>query len=80
MKQKPVHEIKVGGLKATIWVNDNNGKPFYNVTASRNYRADDGWKQTTSFNKAHLAKLSEALLRAEQWIALREPAISQPSA
>lgn len=37
MKLKPVHEIKVGGIRATIWRNENKGKPIHNVTVSRIY-------------------------------------------
>ncbi len=75
MKQKPVHEIKVGGIKATIWFNEYNGKVIHNVTFSRSYRAGDEWKQTTSFSRSHLPKLSAAILEAESWIAAMEPEV-----
>lgn len=77
MKNKPAHEIRNGGIKVTIWHNDDQGKPRFSVNVSRSYKAGEEWKQTTSFNKSHLPRLIEALGHAEQWIALREPTVSE---
>lgn len=79
MKQKPVHEIKLGSIKATIWENDHNGATIHNVTFSRTYRAGDDWKQTTSFSRSHLQRVSEAATKAAHWIALREPTVPLPT-
>lgn len=78
MKQKPVHEIKVGGIRATIWLNEANGTTIHNVTVSRRYKSGDKFQQTTSFNRSHLPRLYEAILKADHWIALREPTV-QPA-
>ena len=72
MKNKPAHEIRNGGVKVTIWLNEDQGKTRYSATVSRSYKAGEEWKQTTSFLKSHLSKLSAALAQAEQWIAERE--------
>jgi hypothetical protein len=72
MNNKPAHEIRNGGVKVTIWLNEDQGKTRYSATVSRSYKAGEEWKQTTSFLKSHLSKLSTALAQAEQWIAERE--------
>lgn len=77
MNNKPAHEIKNGGVKVTIWQNEDQGKTRYSVTVSRSYKAGEEWKQTTSFFKSHLSKLTAALEQAAQWIAEREPAASE---
>ena len=79
MKNKPAHEIKVGGIRATIWLNEANGKSHYSVTVSRIYKAGDEFKQTTSFSRSVLPKLNEAILKAEQWIGQSEPAVPEPA-
>lgn len=80
MNNKPAHEIRNGGVKVTIWPNDDQGKIRHSVTVSRSYKAGEEWKQTTSFLKSHLSKLSTALAQAEQWIAEREPAAAEAQA
>lgn len=80
MKNKPAHEIRNGGIKVTIWPNDDQGKTRHSVTVSRSYKAGEEWKQTTSFHKSHLPKLIEALEQAVQWIAVREPAAAETPA
>lgn len=76
MNQKAVHEIKVGGIRATIWRNENNGNPIHNVTVSRIYKAGEKFEQTTSFSRSHLPRLYEVILKADHWIALREPTVA----
>jgi hypothetical protein len=59
MKQKSVHEIIVGGIRATIWRNETNGTTIHNVTVSRRYKTGDNFKKTTNFSRSHLSKLCE---------------------
>ncbi|MDZ4405305.1 hypothetical protein [Prosthecobacter sp.] len=80
MNNKPAHEIKNGAVKVTIWSNEDQGKTRYSVTVSRSYKSGEDWKQTTSFFKSHLSKLTAALEQAEQWIAEREPAAAEAQA
>ena len=79
MNNKPAHEIKVGGIRATIWLNQAKGKSLYSVTVSRIYKAGDKFQQTTSFSRSVLPKLYEAILKADHWIALREPTVLAPA-
>ena len=78
MKQKPVHEIRNGGIKASIWLNvGKDGKSdHHSITISRSYKLGEEWRQTTSFFPADLPRLAEVLAQAGQWVSAQE----QPSA
>ena len=56
---KPVDEVKLGSIVASIWKNQSNGRTFYNVTFSRIYKDDDGWKRTESFGRDDLLVLAK---------------------
>lgn len=74
MKQKPVHEIRNGGIKASIWLNaGKDGKSdHHSISISRSYKLGDEWRQTTSFFPGDLPRLADVLAAAGQWIAQRE--------
>ena len=55
--QKPVDEIRIGRVKATLWKNGTEDQPRYNVTFSRLYKEDDQWKSTQSFGRNDLLVL-----------------------
>jgi len=74
MNNKPAHEIRNGGVKATIWSNDKADAIRHTVSLSRSYKAGEEWKQVHSFHKSDLAKLISVLTEAEQWIASHEAA------
>src|SRR5437667_55010 len=66
--QKPVHEIKIGAIKATIWANSLPHGTRHNVTLSRVYKQGEEWKQTTSFHRDDLLVLAKAADAAHSWI------------
>lgn len=70
-KNKPVHEIRNGSLKATIWLNSaNSGKEFYTTTFTRSYRTSEGeWRDSSQMNSSDLLLLSKMAELAHQWIA-----------
>ena len=53
-KQSPVHEIRLGAVKATIWSNETSVGTRHNVTLCRIYKDGDEWKQTASFGRDDL--------------------------
>ena len=58
--QKPVDEIRIGRVKATIWRNGTEDRPRHNVTFSRLYKDDAGeWKSTQSFGRNDLLVLAK---------------------
>ncbi len=67
-KDKPVHELRIGAIKAAIWKNDVTGGVRYNVTFSRLYRDEDQWKSTDSFGRDDLLVLGKVADQAHSWI------------
>jgi len=63
--------IKVGGVVATIWRNENDGKVSLSVTLERTYRDRNGeWKKSRSFRQNDLPKALLALQKSFEHIAL----------
>jgi len=67
-KQKPVHEIRLGRNKATIWESDTATGTRYNVAVNRLYKDGDEWKQTTSFGRDDLPLVAKVADLAHTWI------------
>jgi len=73
-QNKPVHSIRYGNIKATIWQNpsETNG-PFHTVSVTRSWRDDkDQWHDSQSFNFKDLPSLAKAITDAHSWIAWTE--------
>ena len=68
-RSKPIHEVKVGMVKAAIWANDTPKGTLYSVTFTRLYKADEGWKTTQSFNPRDLTDVVRVSVLAEVWLA-----------
>ena len=64
----PVHEIRLGAIKATIWENETSVGTCHNVTVARLYKDGDDWKQTESFGRDDLLLLGKVLDQAQSWI------------
>ena len=56
--RKPIHEIRMGRIKAAIWQNETDNGIRYNVTVSRLYKDGNDWKQTESFGRDDLPVLA----------------------
>ncbi len=68
-KQKPVHEIRLGKIRAAIWANTSDrGEVWFNVTVSRLYKDGDRWQQTTSYRRDDLPLVSRVVNAAYTWI------------
>jgi len=66
---KPVHQIKLGRLRAAIWANETSaGRTNYNVTFSRLYKDGDDWKDSASFGRDDLLLLGKLADLAHTWI------------
>jgi hypothetical protein len=68
MANKPVHEIRLGTIKASLWTNETEHGTRYNVTVSRLYRADNQWKTTESFGRDDLPLVCKVMNLAHTWI------------
>ena len=79
MAKKPVHEIRIGRIKATIWENEPPNGTRHNLTVSRLYKDGDEWKDSTSFGRDDLplvAGLSQSLWKKSA-AALRPEAVGR---
>lgn len=65
---KPVHAIRLGRIRASIWANQNEHGVFYSVKISRSYRDGEGWKSTDSFGRDDLLVAGKVLDLAHTWI------------
>ena len=65
---RPVHEIRMGRIRAAIWENETQNGTRHNVTLSRLYKDGDDWKDSTSFGRDDLPLLAKVADRAHTWI------------
>ena len=72
-KQQPIHEIRMGAIKATIWENQTTVGTRHNVTVSRIHKDGDEWKQTESFGRDDLQLLAKVVDLTHTWI-FQQPA------
>jgi hypothetical protein len=70
---KPVHELRLGRLKAAIWENPTENGVRYNVTVTRLYKDETGsWKSTDSFGVDQLLALAKLVDQAHTWIVQKQ--------
>ena len=67
-KQKPVHEIRMGRIKAAIWANETDNGTRHNVTITRLYKDGDEWKTSSSFGREELPLVAKIADMAHTWI------------
>lgn len=65
----PVHRIRLGAIKATIWENETNaGVLRFTVTLARLYKDEADWKETASLGRDDLLLAGKVLDLAHTWI------------
>ena len=69
-KPKPIHEVRLGSIKAAVWKNDTQTGVRYNTTFCRIYRdkEDNEWKNSDSYGREDLLMLAKVADRAHSWI------------
>lgn len=67
-KQQPIHEIRIGSIKATIWANNSDNGVRHNVNLSRLYKDGDQWKQSESFGSSDLLLVAKVADLAHTWV------------
>lgn len=67
-KTRPVHEVRVGRIRAAIWENETQNGARHNVTISRLYKDGDEWKDTASFGRDDLPLVAKVTDLAHSWI------------
>ena len=67
-KAKPVHEIRLGRIKAAIWANETEQGMRHNVTITRIYKDGNEWKTSQSFGRDELPLVLKVADMAHSWI------------
>ncbi len=67
-KNGPVHEIRNGVVKASIWRNETSKGMFYNTTLERLFRQGKDWKTSASFSRDQLLVVARVAQEANSWI------------
>src|SRR5439155_2424727 len=65
---QPVHKIRHGSISASIWRQESDKGPLFNVTFQRSYKDGDTWKNSSSFGRNNLLLVSLIAARAFEWI------------
>ena len=76
-KNKPIHEVRLGHIKAAVWKNETETGVHYNATFSRIYKDGDSWKSTDSFGRDDLLPLAKVADQVHTWIHAQQPEKSQ---
>lgn len=66
--ERPIHEIRVGRVRASIWRNANDNGGWFSVQVTRHYRDGEVWKTTSSFSRDDMPLVSKAAEMAYAWI------------
>jgi hypothetical protein len=67
-KALPVHEIRLGRIKAAVWANVTEYGIRHSVTLSRIYKDGDTWKRSESFGREDLPLVAKVADLAHTWI------------
>jgi hypothetical protein len=66
---RPVHEVRLGRVKAVVWANDGEHGVRYSVSVARVYKdKQDRWQTTESFGRDDLLVLAKVCDLAHTWI------------
>jgi hypothetical protein len=67
-KVKPAMEIRIGRIKAAIWLSHTESGQYDSVTLSRLYKEDDHGHQSQTFGRDDLLVLAKVADLAHSWI------------
>ncbi len=72
MANPPIHEVRMGCVKAVIWENETPNGIRSSVTIARLYKDEqDNWKETGSFSRQELPLVQHVLGRVYEWLYAR---------
>ena len=68
MSKKPVHEIRLGRVRAAVWENETKVGTRHSVTLERLYKDGDDWKSSSSFGREDLPLVMKVADQAHTWV------------
>ncbi len=66
--KRPVHEVRLGRIKAVVWENDTNDGIRHNIGLTRIYKDGGQWKDSTSFGRDDLPLVIKVADMAHTWV------------
>lgn len=69
---RPVHELRFGRVRCSIWENPSESGPWYSVKLTRLYKTDDGWRASPGLNRDDLLPAAKLCEEAALWIARQQ--------
>jgi hypothetical protein len=67
-KTRPVHVVRFGSVRASVWENHTQNGVMHSVTVTRSFKEGDEWHESTSFAREEIVLASKALDEAHSWI------------
>jgi|SRR6056297_2182446 len=67
-ENRPIHEIRLGRVKAAIWQNETENGSWFSIAITRLYRKDDRWETSASFGRDDLPLVTKVADLAHTWI------------
>lgn len=68
-KNAPVHEARLGRVRAAVWKNESGKGTWYSVTISKLYKDEaDKWQDGSSFSREDLPLLMKVAEEAYTWV------------
>lgn len=67
-KKKPIHEVRLGRVRAAVWANVTKSGTRHNVTVARLYKDGDSWKSSDSFSRDDLPLVAKVLDMTHTWL------------
>jgi hypothetical protein len=68
MSKKPIHEVRLGAIKAAVWKNQTESGERHNVSFSRLYKQGEKWCSSESFGRDDLLLLAKVADQTHSWI------------
>jgi len=65
----PVFKDRIGSTEVAIFINEWKDNSSYSIKIAKNYRTDEGFKQTNSFTRRDLEDLQTCLSRGQAYMA-----------
>ncbi|WP_417377290.1 hypothetical protein [Gimesia maris] len=66
--KRPVHEVRMGRIKAIIWENETREGIRHNVSLTRIYKDGETWKDSSSFGRDDLPLVAKVADLAHTWV------------
>jgi hypothetical protein len=77
-KTQPVHEERLGRVKAVVWQNDTRAGTMFNVQFCRVYHdRENGWQESTSFGRDDCLILARLAEMVSVWIFQNQAKLAQ---